>query len=316
MSDRGPFSCFVLLCQALIYPILNRLMTRPCIHTINRIDHAIRLDKRRGATHIARCIADGVCALEILFLLSVGLIAGAINSLAGGGSFIVFPALLLVGVPPVMANATNTFSALPGYLSGAIGFRRNIWAFKKWLPAYAIAALVGGYLGADLLLKVDDAQFSSIVPWLMAMAVFMFAFGGKINAWVAARAGGTGRMALAGTLGLLALLTLICLYGGFFNAGLGIILLAFFALAGMKDIHAMNGVKLLISVIVAAIAVWRFALSGSIAWYEGWLVFAGTMIGGYVSARLAHRIPKEVLRWAVIIYGLVLTVVFFWQAYA
>lgn len=253
--------------------------------------------------------------VEIVFLLGIGLLAGAINTLAGGGSFIVFPALLLVGVPPVMANATNTFAALPGYLSGAYGFRRDIWAYRKWIPVYTIVALIGGYLGAVLLLAVDDRQFSIIVPWLMGVAVFLFAFGGRINAWVAACAGATSRMAFLGTLGLLVILALVCLYGGFFNAGLGIILLAFFALAGMSDIHAMNGLKLLVSSVVAAIAVVRFALSDSIAWYEGIFVFTGTSIGGYTAARLAHRIPTQVIRWAVIIYGTVLTAMFFWQAY-
>lgn len=253
---------------------------------------------------------------EIIFLLCIGFVAGVLNSLAGGGSFIVFPALLLVGVPPVMANATNTFSALPGYVGGALGFRRAIWAHRKLVIPYIIVALIGGYLGAEVLLRVDDGQFASLVPWLMGVAVALFSFGGKINAWVRARGRGTARMALAGTLGLLALLLLICIYGGFFNAGLGIILLAFFALAGMRDIHAMNGLKLMISAVVAAIAIVRFAASGAIAWYEGSLVFTGTLIGGYLAARLAHHIPTPVLRWAIIIFGVCLTVVFFWQAYA
>lgn len=254
--------------------------------------------------------------MEFAFLLVAGLMAGAINTLAGGGSFIVFPALLLVGVPPVMANATNTFAALPGYLSGAWGYRRDIWAYRKKLVAYGVVAIVGGYIGAALLLQVNDAQFSQVVPWLMLVAVVLFAFGNRVNVWVTARTGNTRRMALLGAVGLLAILGLICIYGGFFNAGLGIILLAFFALAGMTDIHAMNGLKLLMSSIVAAIAVGRFSLSGTIAWYEGFIAFTGTLIGGYAAARLAHRIPTHFIRWAVIIYGLVLTLVFFWQAYA
>lgn len=253
--------------------------------------------------------------MDILFLFSAGLLAGAVNALAGGGSFIVFPALLLAGVPPVAANATNTYAALPGYVSGAVGFWRDIVRYKTLLLPYILAAIIGGYAGAELLLRVSDEQFSIVVPWLMAVAVLLFAFGGRISAFFSRFSQGRKQFVMVGTVLLLALLTLICLYGGFFNAGLGIVLLAFFALVGMTDIHAMNGLKLLISAIVAAVAVVRFSLSGSIAWYEGTLAFAGTLIGGYIAARLAHRIPTAVIKGSVVVYGVVLTSVFFWQAY-
>lgn len=250
--------------------------------------------------------------LDIALLLGAGLIAGALNSLAGGGSFISFPALLLAGVPPVLANATNTFAALPGYVAGAVGFWPHIWAQRARLLPYILAALVGGYLGAELLLRVNDAQFKVVVPWLMGIAVLLFAVGGKINSWIEARARVKG---VVYSSILLILLTIICLYGGFFNAGLGIILLAFFALGGLKDIHAMNGLKLLMSAVVSSVAVVRFALSDSIAWSEGSLVFAGTLVGGYGAARLAKFIPEKTLRVSITVYGIVLTLVFFWQAY-
>ena len=253
--------------------------------------------------------------MEIVLLFSAGLIAGAINSLAGGGSFVAFPALLLAGVPVVVANATNTFAAWPGYVSGAIGYWTHIRDNKRLLLPYSIAAVIGGFFGAELLLRIDDAQFSVVVPWLMGIAVFLFAFGGRVSQRLGAITEGRKNVALFVTGGLLVLLTLICIYGGFFNAGLGIILLAFFALAGLKNIHALNGLKLLLSGIVASVAVLRFALEGSIAWYEGSLVFAGTLVGGYLAARLAHLIPQPVLRAAIISYGIVLTLIFFWRAY-
>lgn len=253
--------------------------------------------------------------MEMVLLFGAGLIAGAINSLAGGGSFIAFPALLLAGVPPVLANATNTFAALPGYVAGAIGYWRDIKQHRSRLLAYAFAALIGGLAGAELLLHLDDEAFSAAVPWLMLVAVLLFIFGQNINQWAAARTAQMSGADRAGAIALWLLLVLICLYGGFFNAGLGIVLLAFFALAGLTDIHAMNGLKLMVSSIVAAIAVVRFALGGAIAWYEGGLVFAGTLIGGYLAARIAHFVPRTGLRWAIIIYGAALTAVFFWQAY-
>ncbi len=254
--------------------------------------------------------------MEVILLFGAGLIAGAINSLAGGGSFIAFPALLLAGVPPVLANATNTFAALPGYVTGAIGYWSDLKAHKGALLRYGVAALIGGLLGAELLLHLDDEVFSAAVPWLILIAVALFAFGQQINQWAAARTASMSGAARLGAILLWLLLVAICIYGGFFNAGLGIVLLAFFALAGLTDIHAMNGLKLAVSSVVAAIAVVRFALGGAIAWYEGSLVFAGTLIGGYLAARIAHAVPRQALRMAIIVYGVVLTAVFFWRAYA
>ncbi|MBN9333487.1 sulfite exporter TauE/SafE family protein, partial [Devosia sp.] len=205
---------------------------------------------------------------EILLLLA-GLLGGAVNSLAGGGSFIVFPALLFAGVPPVLANASNTYAALPGYVSGAIGYWKSMAGYKDRLVIYGVIALIFGYVGAELLLVVSDEQFSKVVPWLMAFAVLSFTFGNRINAALRARGGGRTGMKALGTVLILALLAGVSVYGGFFNAGLGILLLAFLAMAGMRDIHAMNGLKLFISSTIALVAVARFIFSGTIDWYHG-----------------------------------------------
>lgn len=249
--------------------------------------------------------------MDLVILLLAGFAGGALNSLAGGGSFIVFPALLLAGVPPISANATNTFAALPGYVSGAAGYWRDVAGQKKRLLIYAGIALVGGYIGAEVLLMTSDEQFSALVPWLMAFAVTAFAFGGMLNRWLASRTGGHTRLRIAG-LGLLGVLLLaICIYGGFFNAGLGIILLAYLALSGLTNVHQMNGLKLVISSSVSVIAVARFALNGSIDWGAGLIAVAGVVTGGYLAARLAHRIPAQAIRAFVIVYGVGLTAWFF-----
>lgn len=251
---------------------------------------------------------------EILLLVA-GLIGGALNTLAGGGSFVVFPALLAAGVPPVVANASNTYAAMPGYVSGAAGLWADIIKERRRLLLYSVVSLLFGYAGAELLLTVSDDAFARIVPWLMLFAVVLFAFGGRINVAVQ-RLAGTGRGArAAGAVLLLALLAAVCVYGGFFNAGLGILLLAFLALAGMTNIHAMNGLKLWISSLVAIVAVVRFAFSGSIDWYHGSIALVGVVVGAYAAARLAHLIPQALIRALVIIYGVVLTGWFFWQAY-
>lgn len=254
--------------------------------------------------------------IEALFLLVAGLLGGAVNSLAGGGSFIVFPALLFVGVPPVIANASNTYAALPGYASGAFGYWHAMAKYKDRLVLYGIVAAVFGYAGAQLLLVVTDEQFSRVVPWLMLFAVALFAFGNQINAFVAAQGGGRRGLKLAGGLLLWVFLAGVCVYGGFFNAGLGILLLAFLATAGLSDIHAMNGLKLYVSSVVALVAVVRFAVSGSIDWYHGSITLAGVVVGGYLAARNAHLIPAKWIRLGVIVYGVCMTGYFFWGAYA
>jgi uncharacterized protein len=253
--------------------------------------------------------------LPELLLLLAGLVGGALNSLAGGGSFVVFPALLAAGVPPILANASNTYAALPGYVTGAAGFWADIVKHKQRLLSYSIISVIFGYVGAELLLAVSNEAFTLAVPWLMLFAVVLFAFGSGINRWVQERSSGSRRQAAAGAVLLVLLLAGVCAYGGFFNAGLGILLLAFLALAGLTDIHAMNGLKLWISAIVALVAVLRFIVSDSIDWYYGSIALVGVAIGGYVAARLAHLIPTALIRALVIVYGVVLTGYFFWSAY-
>jgi uncharacterized membrane protein YfcA len=250
-----------------------------------------------------------------IMLFVAGLVAGTINTLAGGGSFVLFPALLFAGVPPVIANASNTYASLPGYMSGAAGYWRDIVRYRDRLIPYSIISILFGYVGAELLLQVSNAMFVLVVPWLMLFAVVLFAFGGRINGFIRARAGDSGRGRYVGAVLLLALLAGICVYGGFFNAGLGVLLLAFLALAGFTDIHGMNGLKLWISSLVAVVSVVRFAMSGSIDWYHGSIALVGVTIGGYVAARVAKRIPTALIRGLVIVYGIGLTGWFFWQAY-
>ncbi len=250
--------------------------------------------------------------LEI-FLFSAGVLSGAINALAGGGSFILLPALMFAGVPPVLANASNTYAAMPGYMSGAFGFWSYISQYKKRLLAYSIVSVVCGYLGAELLLVVSDEQFAILVPWLMLVAVLLFAFGGQISLYLRQFSSQRRSTQIFGAIALWIFLAAVCVYGGFFNAGLGILLLAFLATAGVSDIHAMNGLKLWISALIAMVAVARFAWSGAIDWYSGSIALVGVTLGGYVAARYAYLIPAKALRIAIIIYGVLMTAYFFWK---
>lgn len=251
---------------------------------------------------------------EFLLFLA-GLVGGTLNTIAGGGSFVVFPALLAVGVPPVVANASNTYAALPGYAAGAVGLWRDLTEYRERLIVYSLIAIVFGSAGAELLLRVSDAQFSYVVPWLILFAVVLFAFGGRINSFVAAWAGAHRAAKTAGAVLLTMLLAGVSFYGGFFNAGLGILLLAFLVLAGVTNIHAANGLKLWVSTLIAVVAVIRFAIAGSIDWYHGSIALAGIVVGGYGAARVAKRIPTHLIRALVIVYGIGLTGWFFWTTY-
>ena len=186
---------------------------------------------------------------------------------------------------------------------------------KHLFVPYGVVSVIFGYAGAELLLRVSDAQFSLVVPWLMLFAVVLFVFGGQINAFVAARAGTSRGAKAAGAVLLYVMLAAVAIYGGFFNAGLGVLLLAVLTLAGIADIHAANGLKLFMSAIIAMVAVARFIFAGSVDWYHGTIALIGVTAGAYIAARLATRIPTGIIRAMVIAYGVVLTVYFFWTTY-
>lgn len=249
---------------------------------------------------------------EPLFLLVAGFLGGVVNSVAGGGSFITFPALLFVGVPPISANATNTFSSCSGYLSGAYAFRKDLAACKRDLPHFLVLSLLGGIAGAWLLLRTPESLFREAIPWLLLFATLLFLFGGRLNHMLKGLAAVHRHASSAAELLLMLLLLGVSIYGGFFNAGLGIIILSYLALAGYTDINAMNGLKLLISSAVSLIAIALFIHDGVIAWYEGSLVLLGTLAGGYVAAHVSRRLPQAYVRSAVIVASIAITGYFFY----
>ena len=249
--------------------------------------------------------------IEWLVLFAAGFAGGMLNSIAGGGSFITFPALLFVGVPPVSANATNTFASCSGYLSGAWAFRKELAAHRKELLKYTLASLLGGATGAWLLLQTPENLFREAIPWLLLFATLLFALGGRLNQAVKGFASRHRHAGRAGAVLLLLLLVGVCIYGGFFNAGLGIILLSYLVLAGHTDINAMNGIKLLVSSLVSLIAIALFIAEGAIAWREGVVVLLGTVAGGYIAAHVSRQIPQILVRGFVILAGSLMTFWFF-----
>lgn len=257
----------------------------------------------------------GVTFWELLLLLGAGFFGGVVNSVAGGGSFITFPALLFVGVPPISANATNTFSSCAGYFSGAYAFRDDLVAHKKEIPQLILVSLLGGIIGAWLLLQTPEAVFREAIPWLLLYATVLFVFGSRLNRALRRITSTHHHASKAGAFLLLLVLLAGCIYGGFFNAGLGIITLSYLALAGHNNINAMNGMKLLVSSVVSIIAIVLFVYDDVIAWHEGGVVMVGTLLGGYVAATVSKRLAQQHIRTFVIFTSCVITGYFFYDIY-
>lgn len=247
---------------------------------------------------------------DLLILCAAAFGAGVLNTIAGGGTFLTFPALVMVGVPPVAANATSAVAVFPGYLAGAVGFRAELAAFDRArIARLSVIALAGAAVGSGLLLVSSNEAFSAVVPFLLLASTLAFLYGDRIRAVAAARA---RAVTPEGTMGLFA----VAVYGGYFNGGLGIVLLALFALWGMSDIHQMNGLKNGLSFVISLISVGIFAAAGLVYWPYAAAMMGAATLGGYAGAPLARRLPKPVVRALVGLIGFGMSGVFFWRLVA
>jgi uncharacterized membrane protein YfcA len=244
----------------------------------------------------------------ILLILAAGFAAGALNAIAGGGTFITFPVLVHLGIPPIAANATATVAALPGYVGGAWAFRRDIRAEGTLRIGETVAiSLLGGIAGSLLLLVTPAAIFDGIVPWLLLVATALFAFGPLLMSTLHRR--GVG---VAGRFVSFAAIFAVAVYGGYFNGGLGILLLACFGLIGYANLSAMNGLKNLLSAALSIISVATFAIAGIVEWREGLIMAAAAALGGYCGGWAARRVSRPMmLRAGIVLIGLVMSGLFF-----
>lgn len=248
----------------------------------------------------------------LLFLAAVG--GGALNSVAGGGSFLTFPALLFQGVPPVTANATSTVALWPGSLASAGAYHRELRSSGRSLVSYSVVSVLGGFLGAWILLRTSDGAFREAVPWLLLFATLVFAFGGRLVPILrGARSAGADPPS-SGT-SPVAVVThfVISVYGGFFGGGIGILMLAAFALLGMRDIQQTIGLKNWLGVCINGVAVITFVAAGAVTWPQTLVMLCGAVLGGYGGAAFARRTDPLLIRRFVISLGLVLTAYFFLQ---
>jgi uncharacterized membrane protein YfcA len=253
---------------------------------------------------------------EASFLFFAALVAGAINAVAGGGSFISFPALLFTRIAPISANATNTAAMWPGTMASVVAYWREMSQprVRKLLPPLLITGFIGGVIGATILLKTPQATFMKMVPWLLLGATLLFVTSGKIAAWVRAHGEHAGRRRMIFVAGLAAEL-FIAVYIGYFGAGAGILVLAVLALLEAGNIHAMNGLKSLLVSAVNLVALALFIRARVIVWPEALVMLVAAAIGGYAGGYYAQKVNPALIRKLVIAIGFGMAAYFFVKQY-
>jgi uncharacterized protein len=247
--------------------------------------------------------------MESLLLFIACCAAAALNAIAGGGTFLAFPTLLWLGVPSIPANATCTIAIWPGSLASMLAYRQRVVLPRGKMLAMLIIAIVGGWCGAQLLLHLESSQFDACVPWLLLSATLILAYGKKVAAWFHR----AGRMPQALAWGML---VTTALYGGFFGAGIGILLLAMLYMTGLEDLHEMNALKVVLAAGMNASAFFTFLFSDVVAWDYAPPMIAGALLGGYMGAKMGLRIPQQQLKKMVLCIAIVSTVYFFVDFYA
>ena len=248
---------------------------------------------------------------EIALLLAIGILAGTSNALVGGGTLFTFPVLIATGVPPIVANTTCTIALWPGTLTSAYAYAPELKRKPQGLDLRVVVAIAGGLVGAVLLLAGGDALFFKLVPWLLAMATFLFTFGRAIMKRVSrlSRRERNERR-------LLAMEFASAIYGGYFGAGIGIFLLASMALEGEQDMQLANAQRNFLVVFINGVAAALFIARGIVDWAAAIAVMAGAIAGGWLGARLAKRIPNQWLRLLIAAAGTIFSAYYFVQAYS
>lgn len=259
---------------------------------------------RRGAARPCRTGTGAVewRVLTWLLLALAGLAAGVINAIAGGGSLVSFPALLATGMGARVANATNTVAIWPGTASSVYAYRGVIAGERHRAWVLAWPSLLGGLAGAWLLLHTSERSFRAVVPWLIVFACALLTLQGPVSSWVARRTGSTAARVPPA---LYLAQFLISVYGGYFGAGIGILMLAAMAIFIPHGLQAANGLKVLFACLINGISAIYFVALGQVRLPEAAVMMAASVVGGWVGAHLAQRLPARIMRAAVVAYGLV-----------
>jgi uncharacterized membrane protein YfcA len=244
--------------------------------------------------------------LEALLVLVAGIWAGAINTIVGSGSLVTFPVLLAVGYPPLTANISNNLGLVPGSVSGAYGYRRELRGQRARLLRFAPVAVLGGVAGAVLLLALPASAFEAIVPVFVALGIVLVVLQPRINRWLARRHAAAGRARQHGGAPALAGTGLTGIYGGYFGAAQGILLLAILGIAIDDDLQRVNALKVVLAGLVNFVAAIVFVIAAQdhLAWGAVALIAVGATLGGQLGAHVGRRLPAPALRAVIVVVGL------------
>ncbi len=249
-----------------------------------------------------------------LWLAVAAFLAGLLNAVAGGGSFLSFPALLSMKMLPVQANATNTVALWPGQLTSVAAYWPDIRKNLRIALPMGVAGLVGGAAGALVLLNTPQMTFLHLVPWLLLGASSIFAISGPVSRWLARRRGASAADPRPPRrLPLFLSVVAVCFYVGYFGAGAGFLLITLLSLFGYRDLHEINALKVVANTLANGVAFILFVVNGQVVWRYCLLAMVACAIGGYGSARLARRVPQPLLRGLVVFIGLSMAAWFFWR---
>jgi uncharacterized protein len=246
---------------------------------------------------------------QYVLLAVAAFLAGVINSVAGGGTLLTFPALMSIGVPATIANATSTIALLPGSFAGAWGYRKELRAVKRFALLLLPVSLIGGIVGARLLVWYPD-QFKVLVPWLILTAAVLFLIQPMVSQY-RKKQESTAAVGTNVTVGVMAFQLLVAIYGGYFGAGIGILMLAALGFLHVGDIHHMNAVKTLLASSINLVSVIEFLREGLVWWKYASVMIVAAILGGYLGARVARKLPASSVRWTVIVIGFGLAGFFF-----
>jgi uncharacterized membrane protein YfcA len=270
-------------------------------------------------------------ATDVVIMLAAAATGGLMNAMAGGGTIVTFPALVFLGQPAIIANATSTVALLPGMAASMAGYGKEVATHKEWLKTLLLPSIIGGGIGSMLLLRTPEKVFANLAPLLVLFATLLFIWQGFLvrrrqrqSPKTAAPSGAAQEIAASETAPSLRLSRSrwvsavlfqfgISIYGGYFGAAIGILMLAVLGFLGLTNIFAMNGLKNFFGLCINGVAAAYFILRGAVVWPVALLMMGGSIAGGYGGARLAQVIGKEKARAAVVVIGFVVTALLFWQ---
>jgi uncharacterized membrane protein YfcA len=251
---------------------------------------------------------------QIAALIASSAGAGVMNAMAGGGTILTYPTLLFLGESPITANATSTVALWPGAASSLYGYRREVSANREWLKTLFLPSLLGGSLGAVLLLRTPARSFQKLAPFLILFATILFMLQGAVARWARAEGKEAGQPRTTRWTAAWLYQFAVGVYGGYFGAGIGILMLAVLGFLGLSDIHAANGVKNFFGMCINGVAAGYFILRGAVDWPAALIMVAGAIAGGYAGAGFARRIGKEKARAAVVVIGFLVAAILLVQS--